>query len=63
MTTLDLARRYGADTLLKNARTKQFFKISDYSPSTGHVFGWPTNNLGEVISRYQELPATGLELG
>lgn len=62
MTTLDLARRHGGGTLLTNPRTKQFFKVSDWSPSTGHVFGWSANNAGEALGRYGELPATGLEL-
>lgn len=62
MTTIDLARRHGGGALLTNPRTKQFFKVSDWSPATGHVFGWPASNTGEALGRYQELPASGLEL-
>lgn len=62
MTTLELARKHGGGAFLMDTRTKQVFKISDWSPSTGHVFGWMVNDAREVFGRYQELPVHGLEL-
>jgi hypothetical protein len=60
MTTIDLAQRNGAGTLLKNSRGETF-RVSDWSPATGDVYGHPINLRG-VAGDYQRLPADGLEL-
>lgn len=59
--TIDLARRHGAGTLLINRQTAQVFKVSDYSPGTGDVYGWPASDNGNKIGRYQKIPGEGLE--
>jgi hypothetical protein len=60
MRTIDLARRHGAGTLLKNQRG-EIFRVSDWSPSTGDVYGHPINERG-IAGDYQRLAETGLEL-
>jgi hypothetical protein len=61
MNTLYLARKYGAGTLLKNCRGETF-RVSDWSPASGDVYGHPINLRG-VAGDYQRLPADGLSLG
>jgi hypothetical protein len=60
MNTIDLARRHGAGTMLKNARGEEF-RVSDWSPASGDVYGHPINSRG-VAGDYQRLAAQGLEL-
>lgn len=60
MTTFELARSRGAGTLLKNARG-EVFRVSDWSPSTGDVYGHPINSRG-IAGDYQRLAPDGLEL-
>lgn len=60
MKTFELARRNGGGTLLKNARGERF-RVSDWSPASGDVYGHPINARG-IAGDYQRLPVDGLEL-
>lgn len=60
MNTIQLAVRNGAGARLKNARG-EIFRVSDWSPGTGDVYGHPINARG-VAGDYQKLAPEGLEL-
>lgn len=59
MRTIDLAKRGGAGMMLRNGRGEKF-RVSDWSPATGDVYGHPINSRG-IAGDYQRLAETGLE--
>lgn len=58
MSTYTLARRLGAGTVLTDGQDR--FQISDYSPSTGQVYGWRLRS-DNRRGAYVELPADLME--